>query len=173
MAEVKQKKPKHYINNKTLLEEMIKYKQAIADAEANGTSKPRISRYIGESLMMICNKLSNKFNFINYTYKDEMIADGIENCIAAVDNFDPSKSNNPFAYFTQIAWNAFVRRIQKEKKQTYIKHKNFEMSGIINELMEENALANKHNEYSSDIIKGFEDKLTEKKKKANPDEESS
>lgn len=167
------KKPKHYINNKTLLEEMIKYKDAVALAEANGTSKPRISRYIGESLMMISNKLSNKFNFINYTYKDEMIADGIENCIAAVDNFDPAKSNNPFAYFTQIAWNAFVRRIQKEKKQTYIKHKNFEMSGIINELMDENVLANKHNEYSSDIIRNFENKLEEKKKKDEKDEESS
>lgn len=173
MSEVKQRKPKHYINNKTLLEEMIKYKQAIVDAENTSIQKPQIPRYIGESLMMICNKLSNKFNFINYTYKDEMIADGIENCIAAVDNFDPTKSNNPFAYFTQIAWNAFVRRIQKEKKQTYIKHKNFEMSGIINELMEENILANKHNEYSSDIIKGFEDKLTEKKKKANNNEEPS
>ena len=171
MSVTTKKKPKHYINNRTLLEEMVKYKDAVNLAVANGTKKPQISRYIGESLMMICNKLSNKFNFINYTYKDEMIADGIENCIAAVDNFDPAKSNNPFAYFTQIAWNAFVRRIQKEKKQTYIKHKNFEMSGIINELMDENALANKHNDYSSDIIRNFEDKLAEKKKKDEVDEE--
>jgi len=161
---ITKKKPKHYINNKQLLEEMIKYKDSVKAAEEGGTTKPRISRYIGESLMMINNKLSNKFNFINYTYKDEMIADGIENCIAAVDNFDPAKSSNPFAYFTQIAWNAFVRRIQKEKKQTYIKHKNFEISGIASELLgSDNAVSNKHNDYSSDVIKNYEDTLKKKK----------
>jgi hypothetical protein len=160
------KKPKHYINNKQLLEEMIKYKESIKLAEAEGRIKPRISRYIGESLMMINNKLSSKFNFINYTYKDEMVADGIENCIAAVDNFDAEKSNNPFAYFTQIAWNAFLRRIQKEKKQTYIKHKNFEISGIASELLNETSAISKNNDYSSDVIKNYENTL--KKKKETP-----
>ena len=164
---------KNYINNKTFYEEMVKYKEACNAAKAEDRQLPQIPRYIGECLSQICKKLSTKPNFMNYSYREDMIGDGIENCVSAVHNFDPSKSTNPFAYFTQIAWNAFVRRIQKEKKQTYIKHKNFEMSGIINELMDENALANKHNEYSSDIIRNFENKLEEKKKKDEKDEESS
>ena len=92
-------------------------------------------------------------------------SDGIMDCISAVDNFDPDKTNNPFAYFTQIAWNAFLRRIQKEKKQTYIKHKNFENSFLMNELMEEgHSTQLKANEYSSEIVRSYEDKLTKTKK---------
>jgi DNA-directed RNA polymerase specialized sigma24 family protein len=89
-------------------------------------------------------------------------------CISAVDNFNPDKTNNPFAYFTQIAWNAFLRRIQKEKKQTYIKHKNFENSHLFSEIVENSghAMHLKSNEYSSDIVRSFEDKLTKSKKES-------
>ena len=52
-----------------------------------------------------------------------MISDGIENCLQYLDNFNPKTSNNPFAYFTQIIYYAFVRRIQKEKKQITIKQR--------------------------------------------------
>ena len=52
-----------------------------------------------------------------------MISDGVENCLQYLDNFNPTKSNNPFAYFTQIIYYAFVRRIQKEKKQVKVKQK--------------------------------------------------
>ena len=79
--------------------------------------------YIGKCFLKIANHLSYRPNFINYTFRDDMISDGIENCLQYLDNFNPAKSNNPFAYFTQIIYYAFVRRIQKEKKQVTIKHK--------------------------------------------------
>jgi DNA-directed RNA polymerase specialized sigma24 family protein len=166
---VKPRAKRHYVNNKDFYEAMVKYKAECKLAEEAGKSKPRVPRYVGECLMMICNKLSTKPNFMSYSYRDEMIADGIENCLASVDNFDPDKSINPFAYFTQIAWNAFIRRITKEKKQAYIKHKNFENSGIMDELLQsggEGYSSNmKHNPYSDDIIRNFEDKLTKNTKR--------
>jgi DNA-directed RNA polymerase specialized sigma24 family protein len=119
--------------------------------------------------MAICNKLSTKPNFIGYSFRDEMIADAVENCIASVDGFNPEKSNNPFAYFTQIAWNAFIRRIQKEKKQQYIKHKNVVNGMIISELDDEtfSMIAGTKNaslEITNKIIEEFEKKLTKPKK---------
>ena len=156
----KRKSKNHYVNNKTLFEEMKKYKAARINSQENDLPAPKIPRYIGECLLMICTKLATKPNFSGYTYRDEMVADGIENCIAAVDNFDPDRYNNPFAYFTQIAWNAFIRRISKEKKQSYIKHKNFQNSFMSIELEEEMVATgiSKRNEYSDDIIRNFEEK---------------
>ena len=81
--------------------------------------------------MKIANGLSYRPNFINYTYKQEMISDGIENCLQYIHNFNPEKSKNPFAYFTQIIYYAFIRRIQKEKKQTHVKHKMIEKQEFI------------------------------------------
>lgn len=114
---------KHYINNKTLFESLVKYRDSVHAAKAAGTTPPRIPEYIGECFYKIATRLSTKYKYVNYTFRDEMIADAIENCVAAIHNFDPSKSNNPFAYFTQIIGNAFIRRIMKEKKQTYVKYK--------------------------------------------------
>jgi hypothetical protein len=162
------KKPKrktNYINNKTLYGAMIHYKNELKEAVAAGKEEPIVPKYIGESILLICNNLAKKPNFSGYTYKSDMISDGIMDCIAAVDNFNPDKTNNPFAYFTQIAWNAFLRRIQKEKKQTYIKMKNFENSFIFSEMQEEgHATQLKSNEYSADVVRSFEDKLTKSKK---------
>jgi len=158
-------KAKNYINNKTLYAAMIQYKNSLKEAEEKNKSKPQVSRYIGESILLICNNLAKKPNFSGYTYKQDMISDGIIDCISAVDNFDPDKTNNPFAYFTQIAWNAFIRRIHKEKKQTYIKHKNFENSFLMNELWEgDSNMQMVANEYSSEVVKSYEDKLTKVKK---------
>jgi len=162
------KKPKrktNYINNKTLYGAMIHYKNDLKEAVSKGKQKPIVPKYIGESILLICSNLAKKPNFSGYTYKGDMVSDGIMDCIAAVDNFDPDKTNNPFAYFTQIAWNAFLRRIQKEKKQTYIKHKNYENSFMF-ELFEDanHAMQLKSNEYSNEIVKSFEDKLTKNKK---------
>jgi hypothetical protein len=114
---------KHYINNRTLLESLIKYKAGVDEAKKKGSLPPRIPEYIGECFYKIATRLSTKYKFVNYTFRDEMIADAVENCVAAVNNFDPAKSSNPFAYFTQIIGNAFIRRIMKEKKQTYVKYK--------------------------------------------------
>ena len=124
---------KHYINNADFCQALLDYQQAVAKAKEEGKPKPRIPNYIGECFMKIAEGLSHKPNFINYTYRDEMVADGIENCLMYFENFDVSKSNNPFAYFTQIIYYAFLRRIQKEKKQLYVKYKATEQFGIFNE----------------------------------------
>jgi len=127
------KKQKHYINNPDFLQALIDYKKAQKDNKKAKLPPPPIPNYIGECFMKIAEGLSHKPNFINYTYRDEMMADGIENCLMYFDNFDPAKSKNPFAYFTQIIYYAFLRRIQKEKKQTYVKYKATEQMGILDE----------------------------------------
>ena len=123
----------HYINNKDFLNEMTRYRQEITKAKRKGLPKPKIPDYVAKCFMMIAENLSHKPNFLSYTFRDEMVADAIENCVMYVDNFDPSKSSNPFAYFTQITYYAFLRRIQKEKKQLYVKYKATETIGVIDE----------------------------------------
>lgn len=126
-------KQKHYINNEDFLKALVEYKEACKVAKKEKKPKPPIPNYIGECFMKIAEGLSHKPNFINYTYRDEMMADGIENCLMYFDNFNPDKSKNPFAYFTQIIYYAFLRRIQKEKKQLYVKYKATEQFGILDE----------------------------------------
>ena len=109
------------------------WKNLVKEAEEAGEEKPQVSNYIGECILKIANHLSYKPNFINYTYRDEMIADGIENCIMYFRNFDPDKSKNPFAYFTQIIYYAFLRRIMREKKQLYVKYKATQQFGLLDE----------------------------------------
>jgi hypothetical protein len=116
-------KKEHYVSNKEFLAAMIEYRKAVKSAQRKKLEKPPVSNYIGECFLKIANHLYYRPNFINYTFRDDMISDGIENCLQYLDNFNPDKSNNPFAYFTQIIYYAFIRRIQKEKKQTIIKHK--------------------------------------------------
>lgn len=113
----------HYVNNAEMLESIKGYKAKLREYEKNGGTEPRIPEYLGECILKIAQKLSHKPNFINYSYRDDMISDGIENCIMCVDSFNPDKSSNPFSYFTQVIYYAFLRRIQKEKKQSYIKGK--------------------------------------------------
>ncbi len=117
------KVPAHYVDNKKFFEALVEYKKQVDHAVANGLEKPRVSNYLGECFLKIATHLSYKANFINYSYKDDMISDGIENCLTAVEKFDPTRSTNPFAYYTQIIYFAFVRRIQKEKKQQATKYK--------------------------------------------------
>ena len=125
-----QKKQKqHYVNNADFLAAIIKYKEKVEIAEKQGLPKPRVNNYIGGCFLKIATHLSYRPNFINYMYKDDMVCDGIENCIQYIDNFDPAKSKNPFAYFTQIVYYAFLRRIAKEKRQMDIKEKILEKSG--------------------------------------------
>lgn len=126
-------KAKHYINNDDFLKALVEYKAKCLEAKSAGKNEPPIPNYIGECWMKIAEGLSHKPNFINYTYRDEMISDGIENCLMYFNNFNPEKSNNPFAYFTQIIYYAFLRRIQKEKKQLYVKYKATQQAGILDE----------------------------------------
>ena len=124
------KKKVHYVDNKQFLAAIVERKEQIREAESVGEPKPQISNYLGECILKIANHLSYRPNFINYTYKEEMISDGIENSLQYIDNFDPEKSKNPFAYFTQIIYYAFIRRIAKEKKQQKIKDKMLKRSNI-------------------------------------------
>ena len=117
------KKSEHYVNNKEFLQAMIEYKDRCDKADKRKRKRPPVTNYIGECFLKIANHLSYRPNFINYTFRDDMISDGIENCLQYLNNFNPKKSNNPFAYFTQIIYYAFIRRIQKEKKQSNIKYK--------------------------------------------------
>ena len=136
MSETKTSKAKlkpHYVDNKKFLVAMIEYREKVQKAEDKKRTKPVVTNYIGECFLKIANHLSYRPNFINYTYRDDMISDGIENCLQYMRNFNPEKSNNPFAYFTQIIYYAFIRRIQKEKKQQDVKAKLIANSG--NEMM--------------------------------------
>ena len=119
----KAKEKPHYVDNKKFLEAMIEHRDKCEKAEKRGRKKPEVTNYIGECFLKIANHLSYRPNFINYTFRDDMISDGIENCLQYINNFNPEKSNNPFAYFTQIIYYAFIRRIQKEKKQVTIKQR--------------------------------------------------
>ena len=125
----KRKRSEHYVNNKEFLAALIKYREDKEIAEIQGKPKPPIPRYIGECFLKIANHLSFKPNFVNYMFKEDMISDGIENCVQYIHNFNPEKSQNPFAYFTQIIHYAFLRRIQREKRQLEIKSKILERSG--------------------------------------------
>tara|TARA_B100001175_G_C19091820_1_gene440836 strand:- start:7 stop:585 length:579 start_codon:yes stop_codon:yes gene_type:complete len=116
-------KKEHYVNNKEFLAAMVEYTKNVNRAKRNKQPKPPVTDYIGSCFLKIANHLSYRPNFINYTFRDDMISDGIENCLQYLDNFNPRKSNNPFAYFTQIIYYAFIRRIQKEKKQVTIKNR--------------------------------------------------
>ena len=119
----------HYVNNKEFLAALIKYREDVDIAKIKDKPKPVIPRYIGDCFLKIANHLSFKTNFVNYMFKEDMISDGIENCVQYIHNFDPAKSKNPFAYFTQIIHYAFLRRIQREKRQLEIKNKIIERSG--------------------------------------------
>jgi hypothetical protein len=113
----------HYVNNAEMLAAIKQYRENIAKAKLEGTEAPRIPEYLGECILKIATNLSRKANFINYSYRDDMILDGIENCMQCMHSFDPEKGSNPFSYFTQVIYFAFLRRIAKEKKQSYIRGK--------------------------------------------------
>ena len=125
----RKKQTENYVNNKEFLAAISEYRQKVIAAKASGKPRPRVTNYLGECFLKIATHLSYKPNFVNYMFREDMICDGIENCLQYIDNFDPEKSTNPFAYFTQIIYYAFLRRIQKEKKQLEIKGKILERSG--------------------------------------------
>ena len=161
-------KNKHYINNEDFLKALTEYKAKCIEAKSENKPEPPIPNYIGECWMKIAEGLSHKPNFINYTYRDEMIADGIENCLMYFDNFDETKSKNPFAYFTQIIYYAFLRRIQKEKKQLYIKYKSTEQMGILDEASLFESADGQVKQFEmydniSEFIENFEDSQLKKK----------
>ena len=155
----KRKRSEHYVNNKEFLAALIKYREDKEIAEIQGKPKPPIPRYIGECFLKIANHLSFKPNFVNYMFKEDMISDGIENCVQYIHNFNPEKSQNPFAYFTQIIHYAFLRRIQREKRQLEIKNKILERSGFSEVFSDDNTIdGGNYSDYNS-IKDGVHSKL--------------
>jgi DNA-directed RNA polymerase specialized sigma subunit len=172
MQPIAKRTKRNYVNNKDLLDSLITYQKMCKEAEDSGEEKPRVPNYIGECIYQIATRLATKPNFSGYSYKEDMISDGIENCLQYIHNFDPEKSTNPFAYFTQIIWYAFLRRIQKEKKQMYIRFKSSQAmlaaggtyeSGFEDVSMHLNTSA----DYMNSFIEDFEGKLDKNKAKKN------
>lgn len=126
----------HYVDNKKFFQEIKAWKIEWDEAVSSNSAKPQCPHYLGECFVKISNHLAYKSNFVNYTYRDEMILDGIENCLRYADRFNPEKSSNPFAYFTQITYYSFIRRIKKEARQTDTKL-NYLASIDLQQLLEE------------------------------------
>ena len=169
------RKTRNYVNNKDLLEALIQYKKDCREAEDAGEERPRVPDYIGTCIYQIATRLATKPNFSGYSYKEDMISDGIENCLLYIMNFNEEKSQNPFAYFTQIIWYAFLRRIQKEKKQMYIRFKSSQQSLAVGDTYTGDGagvLMSTGQDYMSDFISDYEEKLAkDKAKKIDKDAE--
>lgn len=158
-TQAKQAANNHYINNQEFLAALIAYRSAVESAAAQGDERPRVPEYIGECFLKIARHLSYKSNFINYSFKDEMISDAIENCLSVVSNFDPAKSKNPFAYFTQITFYAFVRRIQREKKQLQTKYRyidQLDLNELITQEHDNGDFQNQFIDYLKNQIDGYD-----------------
>lgn len=162
---------KNYVNNLDLLEALITYQKKCKEAEDSAEEKPKVPNYIGECIYKIATRISTKPNFSGYTFKDDMVMDGIENCLQYMHNFNPEKTKNPFGYFTQIIWFAFLRRIAKEKKQMYIRYKSshelLSMGGTYeggDDLMQLGGGSDSI-EYINSFIQDYETKMNKSKKK--------
>lgn len=152
-----------------MYEVLCEYKKKVEEAEQKGIEKPIIPDYLGECFILISQRLSMKINFINYSWRDEMIADAIENAVMVVDNFDCDKYTNPFAYFTTVIYWAFVRRIDKENKQSYIKYKAFQhfntqglLTNTLNEVDENAYSIQIDDKYMNNVIETFEKRKDKK-----------
>jgi hypothetical protein len=161
MRTKKDSSDRNYIDNDLFLQELIDYKNRLKN-----NPQERIPEYIGKCILLICNKLGSRGNFSSYTYLSEMVEDAIEDCLKAVNNFDPTfvgvKGNvNPFGYFGKIAWWAFLQRISAEKEEQYVKHKNFQNIHLLSP--DDGNIIDSI--YSDQIIGDFEEMLKKKKNK--------
>jgi|TARA_B110000908_G_scaffold148974_1_gene181885 hypothetical protein len=125
----------HYVNNKEFSQSVVNYCTVLKEAKQAETPLPIVPDYIASCFLKISEGLSHKSNFIRYTYREEMVMDAVENCLKAIENYNieaATRTGNPnaFAYFTQISWYAFLRRIAKEKKQQEVKLKYLAQSGL-------------------------------------------
>ena len=166
----RKKSTNHYVDNKKLYTEMLHYINELREAKENGiepTDKnyPRISNYIGECITLIAERFATKPNFSRYSYKDEMIEDGIEKCIMYIHNFNPDKYNNPLAYFTQIIFHAFLQRINKEEKEQYIRYKYSTYQNVSHGLAD---TQDDSSYYNSNLLQLDDEKILKLTKKFEP-----
>lgn len=168
-------KRKNYVEKIELLEALKIYTAKYKEAEAIGGPKPPIPDYIGVAIWNIAKGLSMRGNFANYPFREDMVMDGVENCLLYMHNFDPQKTNNPFGYFTQIIWFAFLRRIAKEKKQMYIRYKSSsELSSLGGtcDNGEHLSFGGVNLDYINDFIEDYENKMIKKPSKKGSNEDS-
>ena len=173
------RKKQHYVDNEKFLVVMRDYREKYLKSKDDEIEPPQIPDYAGECFLKIAERLSHRPNFINYAFREEMVSDGIENCVMYASNFNPEKSTNPFAYFTQIIYYAFLRRIEKEKNQLYIKYKTMDEFSSLEENSDMEAMGAKESASVTsgaspmtadkrasiyDFIHAFEEKKKSKKK---------
>ena len=161
MARTKRKSI-HYVNNADFSQAVVDYVTLVEQAKESKTTIPKVPDYVAQCFLRIAEGLSHKANFIRYTYREEMVMDAVENCLKAIGNYNLEAATrtgkpNAFAYFTQISWFAFLRRIAKEKKQQDVKMKYLTQSGI------ENFIINDHgDEMSQQVVDAFVDTLRDR-----------
>ena len=155
----------HYVNNADFSSAVVEYVKEVRKAKANNEQLPIVTDYIASCFLKIAEGLSHKSNFIRYTYREEMVMDAVENCLKAIENYNLETATrtgkpNAFAYFTQITWYAFLRRIAKEKKQQDIKLKYLTSSGLETFIeVEGDTLANTVAQQFVDFLKDRIDKV--------------
>lgn len=162
----------HYVDNVKFQAAMVEFKQQVKNAKSKGLKRgddewPSVTNYIGECFVKIATHLAYRANFIAYSYRDEMISDGIENCLIYADNYDADKYKNPFAYFTQIVFFAFVRRIQKEKHQLELKYRYIEQLDLTEMITQSQDDGSFNNEFIA-YLKEQLDKVDESKRGPKP-----
>jgi hypothetical protein len=165
---VKKRKTVHYVDNKAFYTAIVQYRVKVLAAKEAGVPIPRMPNYIGDCLYKIATNLALKPNFAGYSFREELIGDALENAIQYFHNFNPEKSTNPFAYFTQLMWFAFLRRIHREQKESYVKQKVMRNSAVFGSNMDEgflDSLYDVDNDKSNEIIEAFEKKLNARKVK--------
>ena len=156
------KKSIHYVNNAEFSQAVVDYVTICNKAKAENTTVPIVPDYIAQCFLRIAEGLSHKSNFIRYTYREEMVMDAVENCLKAIHNYNLEAATrtgkpNAFAYFTQITWYAFLRRISREKKQQDIKLRYLSRSGMENFV--DNELGD---EMSQQVVGAFVDGLRDR-----------
>lgn len=159
---MKPKDKPHYVNNKEFSLAVVDYCTKVKESKDKGEKHPIVPDYIATCFLKICEGLSHKSNFVRYTYREEMVMDAVENCLKAIENYNietATRSGNPnaFAYFTQISWYAFLRRIAKEKKQQDVKIKFLSQSGL-----EEYIATNQDDTHSVQVVRAFVDQLKDR-----------
>lgn len=152
----------HYVNNKEFSQAVVDYVRELNEAQSKEEKLPVVPNYIASCFLKIAEGLSHKSNFIRYTYREEMVMDAVENCLRAIENYNveaATRTGNPnaFAYFTQISWYAFLRRIAKEKKQQDVKLKYLSQSGL-----EEYIATNQDDTQSVQVVRAFVDQLKDR-----------
>jgi hypothetical protein len=159
------KTKRDYVSNKQFYEEILKHNEKKKYCQENQLEPPILSDYIGECLLLIAKRLSNKPNFIGYPHKEEMIADGIENCVKYFHVFNPERSKNPFSFFTQTIKNAFIRRIKLEKKQMYVRLKSTQNFMLTCQLIDNTLIVDPMTDNANRFIKDYENSVFTKKNK--------